>query len=131
MPMYIGIDLGGTKIAAGLADASGKLLSKKIIPTVKTADPIVILEQLRDCILDLAKSTKKKVRAVGIGLPGQINKGVVINMPNIPALKDFPLIKRLEKDFRTIVLLLIMMPMLRLWLSIYMGPGKNIKILSM
>lgn len=97
--MFIGIDLGGTKIAAGLADTSGKLLKKTIVPTAQTSDPTVILQQLVEVIKDLAKTTKKKIRAVGIGLPGQIDQGQVINMPNIPALKGFPLIKRLAKKF--------------------------------
>lgn len=99
MPMFIGIDLGGTKIAAGLADASGKILKKTIVPTAKTNDPLVILRQLAEIIRDLAKNTKKKIQAVGIGLPGQIDKGMVVNMPNIPAMKKFPLVKRLHRLF--------------------------------
>ena len=31
---YIGVDLGGTKIAAGLVTKEGKLINKKSIPTL-------------------------------------------------------------------------------------------------
>ena len=32
---YIGIDLGGTNIAAGIVDENGKILVKDSVPTIK------------------------------------------------------------------------------------------------
>ena len=32
--MYIGIDLGGTNIAAGVVDESGKIIYKSSVPTL-------------------------------------------------------------------------------------------------
>ena len=35
---YVGIDLGGTNIAAGLVDEKGNILSKSSVPTIKERD---------------------------------------------------------------------------------------------
>ena len=37
---YIGIDLGGTNVAAGIVDGEGALLSKASVPCPRGAEPI-------------------------------------------------------------------------------------------
>ena len=48
---YIGIDLGGTNIAAGLVDENGKILSKGSVPTIKERDPNGTTGKKRERIL--------------------------------------------------------------------------------
>jgi len=87
--LFIGIDLGGTNIAAGLVTEEGKILDKVSIPT--NADrgvDAVIGGILRSCDL-LAEKTgfsKADLKAIGIGVPGMMNveTGEVIFCPNLP-----------------------------------------------
>ena len=86
--MYIGIDLGGTNIAAGIVDENGKLLHKDSTPTLKERD-------FREIIKDMAELSKKVVAdagytlddidAVGIGSPGTVDnsRGMVVYANNI------------------------------------------------
>lgn len=85
---YIGIDLGGTNIAAALVSEDGEILRRLGIPTPWGADSIIkAIEQLcRELMTD-------SVSSVGIGVPGTVYpRGTVsyacnINMRNI-ALAD-------------------------------------------
>lgn len=96
--MYIGIDLGGTKIAAALANKKGQIIEKLTEPTIQSTDPNEILKQLASIIKRLSVNYPKKVKKVGIGLPGQIDeKGKIFNVPNIPALKNIYFVKELKK----------------------------------
>jgi glucokinase len=96
--MYIGIDLGGTKIAAALADKKGLILEKITEQTIRTDHPRDILKQLTGIIKKLSLGSSKKIKKVGIGLPGQIDeKGKIFNVPNIPALKNVYFVKELKK----------------------------------
>ncbi len=86
--LYVGIDLGGTNIAAGLCDEHGKILYTESLPTHKERDWTLIVADMAA----LAKSVVKKsghdmgdVAAVGIGCPGSIDKksGTVVYSNNI------------------------------------------------
>ena len=78
---YVGIDLGGTNIAAGIVDRDGKIIESMSIPTGAERD-------FRDVVGDMAELTKSlcrkaeitiaEIKAVGIGCPGSIDseKGV-------------------------------------------------------
>jgi glucokinase len=44
---YIGIDLGGTNIAAGLVDESGKIIHKDSIPTKRERESQEIIKDMR------------------------------------------------------------------------------------
>lgn len=86
--MYIGIDLGGTNIAAGLCDENGKIIFSSSIPTNKDRAPEEIIKDM--AILAKEVATKEgcklsEVKAVGIGCPGTIDteNGVVIYSNNI------------------------------------------------
>ena len=90
--MYIGIDLGGTKVSIGLADASGKILQKETAPT----GPDVVA-QLTELIRKFAG--KQTAKAVGLAIPGQVKNGHAINMPNIPQLNGVDFVTELKKNY--------------------------------
>lgn len=86
---YIGVDVGGTNLVAGLMNEDCEILDKASHLVDHSQTP----EQLCGEIVRLAKQvcqsggvTKKEVKAVGIGLPGQVNNktGVVVRTPNMP-----------------------------------------------
>lgn len=90
--MYAAIDIGGTKIAAGLVDAAGELLARHERPTPVT-EPMTAVEDLLTALM--ADPRWEQATAVGIGSAGPIDaaKGT-ISPVNIPAWRDFPLVER-------------------------------------
>ncbi|WP_101697516.1 ROK family protein [Clostridium minihomine] len=96
---YLGIDLGGTNIAAGVIDESGHLLCKISSPTGFPCPP----EELCDRIGQTAQkaileSGNLPISAAGIGCPGSVNqkKGMVELLPNL-SLHHFPMRDELQK----------------------------------
>ena len=82
---YIGLDIGGTSIKAGLVDQTGQILESQKAPTI-IDDLNGFLSNLTELIRNFQKSFK--VAAVGIGVPGLRNSKthVVETSPNIPCL---------------------------------------------
>jgi len=88
--MYrIGIDLGGTNIAAGLVDESGKLLFKQSIPVDKSKDADGLIADMATLSLSLIEKNKLKesdIISIGIGVPGlsDSDKGYIVLTTNLP-----------------------------------------------
>ncbi len=87
--MYIGIDLGGTNIAAGLVDGDGKLIDKVSIPTDSSKGNRAVLDGLLlvcDKLVEKTNVDNSKILGIGIGVPGMmdVETGEVIFCPNIP-----------------------------------------------
>ena len=84
--MYIGIDVGGTNLKAGLVDGEGRILKVERIP-LDFQSP----EQFAGTLASLAKTVMGEgVQSVGVGLPGAVDGGDVLFTTNIP-MKDVPL----------------------------------------
>lgn len=101
--MYIGIDLGGTNIAVGLVDESGKILSKSSTPTQATRPYKAIVKDMAMLSAEVAEAagySMKDVKAIGIGSPGTIDNenGVIVYTNNIP-WKNTPLRAELQKHY--------------------------------
>ena len=100
-PLYLGIDLGGTNIEAGIVDAKGKVLVREETKTKAEGGAKAVLDRIvkvSETLLGDKKVGKGKVEAVGIGAPGAINiqTGTVIEAVNLGWSK-YPLKKNLEK----------------------------------
>lgn len=85
---YVGIDLGGTNIAAGLVTEEGKILSNKSIPTRAERDwkeIVADMASLSKEVIAMAGVDVSEVAGVGIGCPGSIDneKGVCAYSNNI------------------------------------------------
>jgi glucokinase len=89
MKYYVGIDLGGTNIKAGVVNSQGELLSKS---RIKTRTDRGQLEIVRDMallarqVIQEAKLSESAITAIGIGSPGTPNNetGVLIYANNLP-----------------------------------------------
>lgn len=86
--LYIGIDLGGTNISAGIADENGNILVKASTPTMNGRDSEDILEDMAGLsrrLMEELNVTEKDIEAIGIGLPGIIDKqkGVSVYANNL------------------------------------------------
>lgn len=99
--LYVGVDLGGTKILAGVFTSQLKLLQTAKLSTKSDRGFDAVLDRIDRCVrdaVDEADMSLKQVRAVGIGAPGAVNpeNGEVIFAPNLD-WRDAPLKKELEK----------------------------------
>ncbi|HKA01608.1 MAG TPA: ROK family protein [Candidatus Solibacter sp.] len=89
--MIIGVDIGGTKVAAGLVDAAGNI-------TRKTRVAMSGFSSVHEAIAPLISSD---VTGIGLCSPGPLDyrTGVVINPPNLPYWRDFPLVEETTHAF--------------------------------
>ena len=98
--MYIGIDLGGTNIAAGLVNDQCEILASKSVPTrADERTGVEIVKAMAELAIELCKENNvalSDVQWVGIGAPGTIDSenGVIAYANNIkffdtPAAKIF------------------------------------------
>ena len=91
----LAVDVGGTKVAAGVVDASGELLRSASHPTPRTSDPGEVLAAVLDCV---RRVEPDGAQAVGVGCAGPMAAGGATVSPlNIPAWRDFPLRDRLTE----------------------------------
>ena len=101
-PYLVGVDLGGTKILAGLFDPSYNCLAQMKVSTKAERGPEGVIERIARCVRDAIDESDlsiKQVRGIGVGAPGAVNtaEGRVIFAPNL-GWKDVPLKKQLEKE---------------------------------
>ena len=99
--LYVGVDLGGTKILSGVFSPQLKLLQTAKLSTKADRGFEAVLERIERCVrdaVDEADMSVKQIRAIGIGAPGAINpeNGEVIFAPNLD-WREAPLKKELEK----------------------------------
>ena len=90
--MYIGIDVGGTNLKAGLVNEAGQ-----IVAVERTPLDFKTVEQFAETLADLALAVMKTggvqtcdVEYVGVGIPGAVKGGDILYTCNIP-LRDVPL----------------------------------------
>ncbi len=90
MGLTIGVDIGGTKIAAGVVDEEGSILATCKVPTPETPEGVI------DAIAEAVRTVSAgyDIEAVGIGAAGYVDdkRATVLFAPNInwrhEALKD-------------------------------------------
>ena len=84
--MYIGIDLGGTNIAAALVDGGGRITKRAGLPTNAKGGASVITAGLMHVCEELTEGMAEAPLSIGIGVPGIVNDdtGEVIFTPNLP-----------------------------------------------
>ena len=101
----IGIDLGGTKMLAGVVDLeSGKVLASARKKTHAERGTKAISERLNEVAHEALEAAKLpangSIAGIGVGAAGQLDrkKGVVLSSPNLP-FEDFPLAEQLQTEF--------------------------------
>lgn len=96
-------DLGGTKLAAAVADAHGRIVAECTEPTDRRGGQYVA-EQITACADRLAQAVgidARGVRHVMVGIPGAIDPltGRVSLTPNVSGLQDFDVLGYLRGRF--------------------------------
>ena len=100
---YVGIDLGGTNIAAGICDEKGNIIIKDSVPTIKERDVSEIVHDmvsLAERLVERSGIEASDIKAVGIGSPGTIDSenGVVVYANNL-SMDHYPLANEFKKRF--------------------------------
>ncbi|HUB83604.1 MAG TPA: ROK family protein [Bryobacteraceae bacterium] len=99
--MIIGVDIGGTKVAAALVTGRGEILGKTRVPMVSTGDAAMGFAAVREAIAAVLGGAPEPVAGIGICSPGPLDPttGMVLNPPNLPCWRNFALAFETEKAF--------------------------------
>jgi len=98
----VGVDIGGTKIYAGVFNSSLECIGKARVSTKAERGHEAVIERIVRCVLDAVDECDLKIdqiKGVGVGAPGAVDSenGRVIFAPNLE-WKDVGLKKALEKQ---------------------------------
>ena len=102
--LYIGVDLGGTNIAAGIVDVNGNILCKKSVKTNLPKPEAQLEQDIYNLCKSLCEENKynidKDIKAVGIGTPGSVDgkRGIVWSNVNF-GYENWKIKENLEKLF--------------------------------
>ncbi|MBO2452534.1 ROK family glucokinase [Actinomadura barringtoniae] len=97
MALTIGVDVGGTKVAAGVVDDRGEILEQVRRPTPST-NPKETAEVIAE-VVNLLKGKFEDVKAVGLGSAGFVDetRSTVLFAPNL-AWRDEPIKQKVEEQ---------------------------------
>jgi len=100
--LYIGIDVGGTGIKAGIVDEEGNILSKCCCPTDKDRGHEAVIHDMAQVSLKALEESGhslEEVHSVGIGIPGiqDPRTGRIPFCTNL-AWHDVPLVELIQKE---------------------------------
>jgi glucokinase len=102
--MIIGVDIGGTKVAAGLVDSTGEITHKARVPMIAARDAATGFAGVAnavEAIFSAVPEARGAVTGIGLCAPGPLDPrtGVVLNPPNVPCWRGFPLTAETERAF--------------------------------
>ncbi len=101
MKYYIGIDLGGTNIAAGLVGEDGTLFTRLSVPTRSGRSAGGIVQDMADLAKKAAQEGNvswEEIEAVGLGVPGTANKETgMVEYANNLGFYDEPVVSMMEE----------------------------------
>ena len=92
--VYGAVDIGGTKIAAGLVDTEGELLHRVVLPTPARGSAQEVFATVAKLIDALAEDPRwTHVAGVGIGSAGPVDpRRGTVSPVNIPGWREYPLV---------------------------------------
>lgn len=84
---FLGIDVGGISIKAGLINRKGELFSEESIPTERYSENDVFLSTISKIV---SKFNFSNVKSIGIGTPGPIDieRQIILSSANLPNIKN-------------------------------------------
>lgn len=97
----LGVDIGGTKVAVGVLDQEGKILAQGRKPMVANGSPEAGLDAVTSAIDFMLSSSPIQVESIGICAPGPLDpkSGIVLNPPNVPCWRNFPLAEKVSAKY--------------------------------
>lgn len=104
MKYFIGIDIGGTKMATIISDENFNILNKLKFSTEETITPektiSKFIKNIKEQISNL-NITINDINSIGISCGGPLNskKGIILSPPNLPGWDNIKIIDILKKEF--------------------------------
>jgi glucokinase len=100
----IGVDVGGTKVAAGFVDQQGEITRHTrtaMNPKGSAEEGLAAVTSAIDALLKLVPEARDAGRRIGICAPGPLDPhtGVVLNPPNVPCWRNFPLAAEISRRY--------------------------------
>ena len=104
-PYILGLDIGGTKMAAGLLTQENRLIFSKKLPTEQDKGIAHTKGQMNAVIetcLEYALSRNKEITGMGVCAPGPLDprKGILFNPPNLKGWHNYPLQEALKRQYQ-------------------------------
>lgn len=97
---FVAVDIGGTKVAAGIVNERGTITHEVRVPIVVDKDAATAFSAVEQAITAVtARFAKDQITALGISAPGPLdaNSGVILNPPNLPCWRNYPLLSEVRK----------------------------------
>jgi glucokinase len=102
--LFVGVDVGGTKVAAGLVNSQGEIVANLRKPMVADGDAAAGLASVIaaiDALFAANANAREAIRGIGICAPGPLDPktGIVINPPNLKCWRNFPLAAEISQRY--------------------------------
>ncbi|HMD06779.1 MAG TPA: ROK family protein [Candidatus Acidoferrum sp.] len=100
----LGVDIGGTKVAAGLVDPQGTILfqTRAAMPAHgSAAEGFGAVQSAIEAVFAERPEARSNLTGIGICAPGPLDPatGVILNPPNVPCWRNFPLAAEVQRVF--------------------------------
>lgn len=100
--LFIGVDIGGTKVAAGAVNSKGEIVAharKRMVARGSAEEGLRVVFEAIDALLRNPRA--RGASAIGISVPGWIDtaRGILIGAANIPCWKNFPLAREIARRY--------------------------------
>ena len=102
MKPILGVDIGGTKVAVGLVARDGTILEQSRRPMSARGTAEAALEAVTNAIDSLSSTGgSRNFQSIGICAPGPLDPktGVILNPPNVPCWRNFPLAEKIANIY--------------------------------
>src|SRR5687767_14410170 len=101
-PLALGIDIGGTKVAAALVDAAGGVVAGERGPVAPESNEASLASVVAvvDRLLSQNEGERERLSGIGAGAPGGVDwrNGVLLGATNL-AWRDLPLGEELTRRY--------------------------------
>lgn len=104
-PLFVGLDVGGSAMKAGVVDDSGKALASVSLPTEAHRGQEFGLDRMCESIRQAVAAAGLKMRdiaAIGVATPGtmDIPAGLILDPPNLKPWRNVPVRDHVQKTFK-------------------------------
>ena len=101
--LYVGVDVGGTKIQASVVEQSGNIIARERHPTPrkgKPKDSLAVIVAAIEAVLGNPDVERQRLAAIGLAVPGVVapDEGLVVVTPNMD-LTGLRIVPPLEERF--------------------------------
>jgi len=98
----LGVDIGGTKVAVGVVNREGAILAQQRAPMIANGSAEAGLDAVINAIDSMLSSSPLEIDRIGICAPGPLDpeQGIVLNPPNVPCWRNFPLAERVSAKYQ-------------------------------